>query len=124
MLAGIGAVTAQGGAGGRGGCTSTLDDGGSGGGGRIAIYYVTNNGFNLNSITSAGGTGASAGTVQTAFLRGGDCDGDDKVSIAEVQAAINMYLGIMPVSACVDSDNSGSVSIAEVQKVINGYLGL
>jgi hypothetical protein len=35
-----------------------------------------------------------------------------------------MYLGLMPVSACVDSDNSGSVSIAEEQKVINGYLGL
>jgi hypothetical protein len=35
-----------------------------------------------------------------------------------------MYLGIMPVSACVDSDNSGNISIAEVQKVINGYLGL
>ena len=35
-----------------------------------------------------------------------------------------MYLGLMPVTACVDSDNSGTGSIAEVQKVINGYLGL
>ena len=54
----------------------------------------------------------------------GDCDCDSKVSIAEVQVVINMYLGIMLVQACVDIDSSGAVSIAEVQKVINGYLGL
>ena len=45
-------------------------------------------------------------------------------NIAEVQAAINMYRGIMPATTCVDSDKNGTVSIAEVQKVINGYLGL
>ena len=54
----------------------------------------------------------------------GDCDNSGTISIAEVQGAINMYLGLMAVQGCVDSDISGSVSIAEVQKVINGYLGL
>jgi len=54
----------------------------------------------------------------------GDCNHDGQVSIAEVQAAINMYLGLKPVDSCVDTDNSGNVSIAEVQKVINGYLRL
>lgn len=63
-------------------------------------------------------------TAGFAVIKPGDCDGSGNVSIAEVQAAINMYLGLKPVTACVDTDASGSVSIAEVQKVINGYLGL
>lgn len=54
----------------------------------------------------------------------GDCDTNGTVIIAEVQSAINMFLGINPVQLCVDVDNSGAVSIAEVQKVINGFLGL
>ena len=53
----------------------------------------------------------------------GDCDASGKVTIAEVQAAINMYLGLKTPSACVDLNGDG-VSIDEVQKVINGYLGL
>jgi len=57
-------------------------------------------------------------------LTPGDCDASGTVSIDEVQSAINMYLGLKAVSACVDFDNSNSVSIDEVQKVINGYLGL
>jgi len=54
----------------------------------------------------------------------GDCDSNGQVSIAEVQGAINMYLGLKPAESCVDTDNSGNTSIAEVQKVINEYLGL
>lgn len=54
----------------------------------------------------------------------GDCDNNSTVTIAEVQSAINMFLGINPVLLCVDADNSGAVSIAEVQKTINGFLGL
>jgi len=54
----------------------------------------------------------------------GDCDNNSQVSIAEVQGAINMYLGLKTTESCVDTDNSGNTSIAEVQKVINGYLGL
>jgi hypothetical protein len=54
----------------------------------------------------------------------GDCDNSGTVSIAEVQSAINMFLGVKVVAACVDQDGVGGVSIAEVQKVINGFLGL
>lgn len=54
----------------------------------------------------------------------GDHDGNGVISISEVQAAINSYLGIKPVEACFTTDLNGITSIAEVQKVINGYLGL
>ncbi len=54
----------------------------------------------------------------------GDCDSSGTVAIAEVQSAINMFLGLKTVEACVDLDNSNNISIAEVQKVINSFLGL
>ena len=54
----------------------------------------------------------------------GDCDGDSAVGIAEVQSAINMYLGLKPVASCVDADGSTTVTIAEVQQSVNGFLGL
>jgi hypothetical protein len=54
----------------------------------------------------------------------GDCDGNGTVTIAEVQSAINMFLGLKAVQACVDLDSSGVVTISEVQKVINSFLGL
>lgn len=80
-------------------------------GGRLLVA----NGF--GNITVYGITNA---VPQTA----GDCDGNGAVSIAEVQSAINMFLGINPVAVCVDMDDSKGVTIAEVQKVINGFLGL
>jgi hypothetical protein len=54
----------------------------------------------------------------------GDCDNSSTVTIAEVQSAINMFLGLKTVAGCVDEDGTGVVSIAEVQKVINSFLGL
>lgn len=54
----------------------------------------------------------------------GDCDDSGNVSIAEVQTAINMYLGMNEVKSCVDLDKSGTAGIAEVQKSINSFLGL
>ena len=53
----------------------------------------------------------------------GDCDGNGSVSIAEVQKAINMFLGLQPPSCGVDKDGDGQVGIGEVQKVINAFLG-
>ena len=52
----------------------------------------------------------------------GDCDGDGQVSIGEVQKAINMFLGLLPVGCGVDCNGDGTVSIGEVQKVINAFL--
>jgi hypothetical protein len=63
-------------------------------------------------------------SASVAANKPGDCDGNGTVSIAEVQSAINMFLGLKPVQACVDLDNSGVVTISEVQKVINSFLGL
>ena len=54
----------------------------------------------------------------------GDCDGDGSVSIAELQKAINMFLGAVRPECGVDCDGDGAVSIGEVQKVVNGFLGL
>ena len=54
----------------------------------------------------------------------GDCDGSGKVSISEVQSAINMFLGLKQVSECVDLEVNGKVDISEVQKSINAFLGL
>ena len=38
---------------------------GGGGGGRIAVYYVSNNGFTASSATATGGTGSAAGANGT-----------------------------------------------------------
>jgi hypothetical protein len=87
-------------------------------------------GLNLFSLTVVDAAGNSSLPVQVAVdilpitVNPGDCDSSGTVSIAEVQAAINMYLGLMKPLLCVDTDRDDAVSIAEVQKVINGYLGL
>jgi len=56
--------------------------------------------------------------------KAGDCDGNSSVTIAEVQSAINMFLGLKTVETCVNTSGDTAVSIAEVQKVINSFLGL
>lgn len=87
-------------------------------------------GINLFSLIVVDAAGNASLPVQVEVdilpitINPGDCDGNGTVSIAEVQAAINMYLGLMPSTLCVDTDRDKAVSIAEVQKVINGYLGL
>ena len=53
----------------------------------------------------------------------GDCSGDGFVSIAEVQSAISMFLGLKPVLSCVDQAGLGGVTTAGVQKVVNSFLG-
>jgi hypothetical protein len=73
---------------------------------------------------TAGGVLRSDVNLSAGGAKPGDCDGNGVVSIAEVQSAINMFLGLKPVQACVDQDNSGVVTISEVQKVINSFLGL
>jgi len=66
----------------------------------------------------------SHGTVNIISGIAGDCDGDGNVSIAELQSAINMFLGLNTIESCVDVNENGRVSIAEIQKVINNHLGL
>ena len=68
--------------------------------------------------------GMSLAAVTGTITKPGDCDGVGGVTIAEVQSAINMFLGLKIVEVCVDQDTSNNVTIAEVQKVINSFLGL
>ncbi|MFA7062070.1 MAG: LamG-like jellyroll fold domain-containing protein [Pedobacter sp.] len=92
----------------------------------VAITGLTigNNNITVTARDAANNSASSSATITVITGKPGDCDGDGKVTIAEVQAAINMYLGLKAVAACVDIDGSNSVTINEVQKVINGYLGL
>jgi photosystem II stability/assembly factor-like uncharacterized protein len=79
----------------------------------------------VRSVTVSAANVASADFMLSApVAKPGDCDGNGTVSIAEVQGAIDMFLGLKPVLACVDLDNSGVVTISEVQKVVNSFLGL
>jgi Glucodextranase, domain B/Bacterial Ig domain len=88
--------------------------------GRIALT-------NIPTATDPNGTPVIVTGSNGAVILGtkaGDCDGDGNVSIAEVQSAINMFLGLKEVASCVDADGFSGVSIAEVQKSINSFLGL
>ena len=66
----------------------------------------------------------ASGTTTILGNMAGDCNGDGNVTIAEVQSAINMYLGINAVEDCVDVNGNGKVSIGELQKVINNHLNI
>ncbi len=63
-------------------------------------------------------------TTVSVSVKAGDCDSNGTVDIAEVQSAINMFLGLKTVAVCVDTSGDNAVSIAEVQKTINSFLGL
>jgi hypothetical protein len=81
--------------------------------------------WNWTCVGSNGGTNASCTATKIIVnVKPGDCDNNGTVTIAEVQSAINMFLGLKMVETCVDRDNSNDVSIAEVQRVINSFLGL
>jgi hypothetical protein len=54
----------------------------------------------------------------------GDCNGDGRTSIDEVQRAINQFLGISSAQPCNDLNGDGQVTIDEVQIVINAFLGI
>ncbi|MBF0412283.1 MAG: hypothetical protein HQK70_06190 [Desulfamplus sp.] len=65
------------------------------------------------------------GTINISNLfKLGDCNNNGTVSIAEVQAAINMFLNINLVQSCCDRNGDGVVDISEVQIIINKFLGL
>ena len=66
----------------------------------------------------------SDGSVDVTDYDAGDCNGDEMVSIAEVQSAINMFIEISPIEECVDINANGRVSIGELQKVVNNHLDI
>jgi PKD repeat protein len=75
------------------------------------------------TVTTAGTTPCTKSGTVTVGGKPGDCDGNDSLSIGEVQKAINMFLGTLAPACGVDCNGDGTVSIGEVQKVINGFLG-
>ena len=100
------------------------------------LSSVTDNGVNVSSSVSGGSYTMGGGLFSSGvssnhqvianFVQGapGDYDSNGIVSIAEVQSAIHMFLGLKTPEACVDRDSNGAVSIVEVQKVINTSHGL
>ena len=54
----------------------------------------------------------------------GDTNLDCDVSIVELQTCIAMFLGLVPVHSCVDSDGNGGVGVVELQSCIAGFLDL
>ena len=87
-------------------------------------YYYRAQSTDPSNNGPAGSAVLSFATSAAAGSKPGDCDASGQVSIAEVQSAINMFLGLKVPEACVNLDANDSVSISEVQKVINGFLGL
>ena len=81
----------------------------------IGSYLVT------AIISDANFTGGASG-VLTITAPPGDCDANGSVTVAEVQAAIDMYLGLGTPAACVDLDGDHAVDIAELQQVVNAFL--
>ena len=112
-------------------CPTTIADGAA-----MTCQIQPGAGYKLRNISGCGGTQngnqfsatvTADCTVTAAFnslIQYGDCNKDGQVSIAEVQGAINMFLGMKPVDVCVDYDNSGVGSISKVQKAINSFLGM
>jgi hypothetical protein len=93
----------------------------------VLSLTFTANGYQKKVIpltATAGGVLRNDVNLTAGATKPGDCDGDGKVSIAEVQNAIDMYLGLKPVLGCVDQDGNGTVTVSEIQKVINTFLGL
>ncbi len=94
----------------------------------ITVSGLTNGISYTFTVTASNqaGTGAASAPTNSVIqpVIPGDCDFNGTVTIAVVQGAINMFLGLKGVDACVDIDNSGNVSISEVQKAINRFLGL
>lgn len=94
--------------------------------GSTVTVQLTSSGSYSTTVSAILTIGDVYGTfsVTTHAVKQGDCDADDRVSISEVQSAINMFLGLRAVSACVDFNYDKIVTISEVQRTINSFLGL
>jgi len=79
--------------------------------------------YTTSAVTTACTVSASFSAIIVNRQIPGDCNRNGTVTIAEVQNAINMSLGLTDPLACVDLDGNNTVSISEVQQVINSFLG-
>ena len=76
----------------------------------------------LAAIVCAAAPAAGAATPCGGFR--GDCNGDGRVSVGELQRAVNMSLGIESASCGVDADAGGTVSGDELAAVVDAFLGV
>lgn len=76
------------------------------------------------NASPATATVSFAAELSPALPRAGDCDKNGIVNITEVQYAIDMFLGLQPPNACVDTSGNNAISTVETQKALNGFLGL
>ena len=67
---------------------------------------------------TSGGGGIFKATVAPA-----GCSGSGASTIVDVQNAINMLLGLAQPSTCIDLDGNNHVSVYELQKATNSFLG-
>ncbi|MBQ0069069.1 MAG: dockerin type I repeat-containing protein, partial [Bacteroidales bacterium] len=54
----------------------------------------------------------------------GDVNGDGVVDIADVNAAIDMILGLQTATAVADVNDDGTVDVADMNAIINIILGI
>jgi hypothetical protein len=109
MLSGSGSFTANGGSGGEAG----------GGGGRIALGFILNDGFKLNTVTADGGPGGTAGSPGTVVFST-PCNVPGTEAMADAQQVVDESLGTA--SPVNDLNQDGIVNAVDVQLVINAVL--
>ena len=105
----------------------SFGDGGTSSSQNPSHTYATAGTYTWSMTASVQGVTCSKSGSLTVTSGGGlpgDCDGSGSVSIAEVQKAINMFLGLQAAGCGADCNGDGMISIGEVQKVINAFLGL
>jgi len=72
----------------------------------------------LTLLARPGVTASTCGSLR------GDCNGDGRVSIGELQRAAAMREGSQAPACGVDADGNGAVSDAELQAVVDSFLGV
>ena len=102
---------------------------------RIAIPTTTTNAtYPLDCVGPNGGTteqgndvaaDCTGGSVIVQTNQTGDCDGNGEITINELITAVNVSLGMLPISACPAFDTSpdGMVTIDQLIVAVNIALG-
>ena len=68
---------------------------------------------------------SAAGTARAQAPCPGDCDGDGRITVAELTRGVRIALALQPTSDCmsIDRDGNGAVSVAELIGAVRAALG-
>jgi hypothetical protein len=68
---------------------------------------------------------SAAGTARALEACPGDCDGDGRITVAELTRGVRIALALQPTSDCtsIDRDGNGAVSVAELIGAVRAALG-